>query len=186
MNLSNLPTANRVLGLDFSTRSLAYCVFNGAPVEWGKVNFAGADIYERMLDASKKSQALADMLDFDYVASEGPVRVNSQDTLIKMSLVLGAILPEFLRVTPNLKLVKPMTWQSYIGNKPFKRADLLALKKEITGKSDSWYRAEGRRRRKQFTMDYFNERWPYMDLDDDDISDSAGVSLTAFYELTGR
>jgi Holliday junction resolvasome RuvABC endonuclease subunit len=178
--------ADRVLGLDFNTKSLAFCVFDERPVEWGKIYFDGADIYARMLEASKKSEALANRLEFDYVACEGAVRVNSQDTAIKMSLILGSILPSFLRKTTNLKLIKPIAWQSYIGNKPATKATKAAIKKANPDKSVSWVAAESRRRRKQYTLDFFNERWDDMKLTDDDVADACGLAYTGYHELTER
>lgn len=179
--------ADRVLGIDFSTRSLAFCIFaDGRPQEWGKIHFYGDDIYTKMLDASKKSQALAERLEFDYVASEGPVRVNSIDTLIKMTLVLGAVLPQFLRINSNLKLIKPLTWQRYIGNKPATKDVLAKIRRENPGRSASWVKTEARRRRKQFTIDFINGKWYDMNLTDDDVADACGIAFAAYNELTER
>lgn len=50
MNLASLvkTKAYRVLGIDASTNSVAFCLMeNNIPIKWGKIEFAGADIYEK-------------------------------------------------------------------------------------------------------------------------------------------
>ncbi len=43
--------ANRVLGIDASTNSVAFCLMEGdKPIRWGKVEFNGADIYEKIYE----------------------------------------------------------------------------------------------------------------------------------------
>jgi hypothetical protein len=47
--------ANRVLGIDASTNSVAFCLMeNDQPLKWGKIEFAGSDIYDKILDAKNK------------------------------------------------------------------------------------------------------------------------------------
>ncbi len=47
--------ANRVLGIDASTNSVAFCLMeNDQPLKWGKIDFVGADIYEKIYDAKVK------------------------------------------------------------------------------------------------------------------------------------
>ena len=48
MSLASLYKVNqsRVLGIDASTHTIAYCLFDGkTPVEWGEINFDGGNIY---------------------------------------------------------------------------------------------------------------------------------------------
>jgi hypothetical protein len=73
------PKASRVLGIDSSTNSFAFCVFDGRPIRWGKVDFYGATIYDKVLDAHKKSKAVRDLVDIDYICIESAI----------MSLCLG-------------------------------------------------------------------------------------------------
>ena len=47
--------ANRVLGIDASTNSVAFCLMeNDQPLKWGKIEFEGSDIYDKILDAKIK------------------------------------------------------------------------------------------------------------------------------------
>ena len=43
--------ANRVLGIDASTNSVAFCLMEGdKPLKWGKIEFTGSDIYEKIYE----------------------------------------------------------------------------------------------------------------------------------------
>ena len=57
MTLASLikTKANRVLGIDASTSSIAFCLMeNNIPIKWGKINLVGNDIYEKIYDAKIK------------------------------------------------------------------------------------------------------------------------------------
>lgn len=185
----NKTKASRVMGIDASTHSLAFCVFyNRKPVRWGKINFAGSDVFERIRDASGKVRALAEEFDVDYIAMEGAILANNRnvDVTIKLSLMYGAILAELLRGRAKVVQVKPTEWQNYIGNKVFSKLEKEQLKKDFPGYSASWYTTKTREIRKQRTMDYFNKKWPLMKLTDNDVGDSAGIAYFAYYKLTAR
>lgn len=182
--------ANRVMGIDASTYSLAFCVFyNRRPERWGKIEFEGADVFERIRDAGKKLHAVADTFDnVGYIAMEGAILANNRnvDVTIKLSLMYGAILSELLRHDAEVVHIKPSEWQNYLGNKNFTKAEKEALKLEIPGKSASWYSNEIRTRRKQRTMDFFNEKWPDLKLTDNDVGDSFGLSYFGYHKKTSR
>ena len=49
--------ASRVLGIDASTSSVAFCLIEGdKPVKWGKINLVGNDIYEKIYNANMKAE----------------------------------------------------------------------------------------------------------------------------------
>ena len=78
--------AYRVLGIDASTNSIAFCLMeNNMPIKWGKIEFVGADIYEKIYDAKCKVHAMLTELKSDYIAVEGAVLVRSPDAVIKLS-----------------------------------------------------------------------------------------------------
>jgi hypothetical protein len=91
-----------------------------------------------------------------------------------------------MRKNVKVVTVKPLEWQSFIGNPNFKVAEKNALKIEFPNKSVSWYSSKVREIRKQRTMDYFNKKWPHMALTDNDVGDSAGIAYFAYYRLTTR
>ncbi len=86
MTLADLvkTKANRVLGIDASTNSIAFCLMeNDKPLKWGKINFVGQDIYEKIHDAKIKTSSMLDELKSDYIAVEGAILVRSPDAVIK-------------------------------------------------------------------------------------------------------
>lgn len=181
--------ASKVMGIDCSTHSLAFCVFyNRRPVKWGKIIFNGSNIWERLADASSKLRAVADDFDVDYIVFESAIlaKVKNADTTIKLSMVYGACIAELMRTGTQVVTVKPLEWQSYIGNTNFTKTQKDALKLEVPGKSASWYSGEIRGRRKQRTMDYFNAKWPHLNLTDNDVGDSFGLAHFGYYKLTKR
>lgn len=181
--------AKRVMGIDCSTNALAYTIiWNRRPVQWGKINFEGEDVFARLHDAADKLRAVKDEFDVDYIAFEGAImaKVRNPDVTIKLAMVYGACIAELMRKNVKVITVKPLEWQSFIGNKNWTKAQKDSLKNEMPGRSVSWYSGEIRKRRKQFTMDYFNEKWPHMNLTDDDVGDSCGLAYFAYNALTKR
>jgi len=181
--------ASRVMGIDCSTHSLAFTIFyNRRPIQWGKINFEGADVFERLEDAANKLRAVKDEFEVDYIAFESAIlaKTKNADVTIKLAMVYGACIAELMRKGVKVVTVKPLSWQSYIGNPNFKVAEKNALKIEYPGKSVSWYSTKVRELRKQKTMDYFNKKWPHMELTDNDVGDSAGIAYYAYYMLTTR
>jgi len=188
MSLAKLAKtkANKVLGIDASTASVAFCLFeDGKPVKFGKLPIEGADIYEKIKDANTKARVIASLVEPDYVAVESAIMVRSADAGLKIAMIVGAILAQLLRPHTKVMTVAPVQWQSFIGNKNPTKADKAALEKEIPGKSVSWYKAEMRNRRKQKTMDYFIKNYE-VDVTDNDVGDSMGIAYYAYKNLTER
>lgn len=170
------------MGIDASTNTIAFCLMEGkTPIKWGEINFTGSDVYDRILDAKKKLRAFRDLLDYDYVALEAAVMVRSAQTGLKMAYVFGAILGELLKDGIDVIEVHPITWQSYIGNKNFTKAEKDAVRKEFPGKSENWYKAKIREKRKQRTMDFVKTLG--VSTTNDNVADSVGVAWYAVNEL---
>lgn len=185
----NKSTASRVMGIDCSTHSLAFCVmYNRKPIKYGKINFEGADVFERLADAANKVRAIKDEFDVDYIAFEGAImaKVKNPDVTIKLAMVYGACIAELMRKGVKVVTVQPLTWQSYLGNPNFKKAEKDKLKLDFPGKSTVWYSSKVRELRKQKTMDFFNKKWPEMALEDNDVGDACGIAYFAYYNLTAR
>lgn len=179
------PKASTVMGIDASTNSLAFCIMReGEPIKWGEIFFQGADVDERMLSAKRRTRALAEEFKVDYVAIEKVVKVKSAEVAIKMSYVVGQIIGELLDAgAKQVHQVYPITWQSYIGNNNFTRAETAALKADNPGRSASWLAAKRRSIRKQRTMDFFNTKFG-LELESDNVGDAFGLSWYASRELT--
>lgn len=181
--------AARVMGIDCSTKSLAFCIFyNRRPVKWGKILFEGSTVFDRLKDASQKTQALMHEFDVQFIAMEGAILATNKNVrvTIDLSLVYGAVLAQLLFGPAKVIHVTPLEWQRAIGNPPFSPAETKQLKIDLPGKSASWYTAEKRRRRKQRTMDFINKKWPGMKITDDDVGDACAIAYYAYSSLTRR
>lgn len=181
--------AARVMGIDCSTKSLAFCIFyNRKPVTWGKVLFEGATVFDRLKDASQKVQALMYEFDVDFIAMEGAILANNKNVrvTIDLSLVYGAVLAQLLFGRAKVIHVSPLEWQRAIGNPPFTRVETTKMKDDFPGKSASWYTSKKRSIRKQRTMDFINGKWPLMNITDDDVGDACAIAYYAYNSLTRR
>jgi len=178
--------ANRVLGIDASTNSVAFCLMkDDKPVKWGKVEFKGADIYEKIYDAKIKMHAMLPELESDYIVVEGAVFVRSPDAVIKLSYVYGVVIAELMSTGAKVMTISPTSWQAHIGNKNPTKAEKDKLKFENPGYAESWYKNKMREMRKQRTVDYFNKKYN-LSLDDFDVADAFGIAHYSNTVLTER
>ena len=184
MSLAKLvkPQANRVLGIDASTNSFAFCLMHEKnAVKWGEVKFEGSDVYERILDAKRKIKSFKNELDFDFVVMEAAISVKSVATGIKMAYVFGVIMSELLDDNIEVVEVHPITWQSYLGNKNYTKAEKDAIRSEFPDKSDNWIKGKIRERRKQRTIDFARNLG--IKTESDNVADAAGIAWYAVNEI---
>ena len=142
MKLADLvkTKANRVLGIDASTNSVAFCLMeNDKPLKWGKINFVGQDIYEKIHDAKIKTSSMLEELKSDYIAVEGAILVRSPDAVIKLSYVYGVVIAELMSTGASVITISPSSWQAYIGNKNPTKEEKAAIRVKNPGYADSWY-----------------------------------------------
>ena len=151
------------------------------PVKWGEIDFDGGDIYQRILDAKRKIKAFKKELDTDFVVIEAAISVKSVHTGIKMAYVFGAIMGELLSDNMQVVEVHPITWQSYIGNKNFTKAEKLAVKNEFPGKSETWYKGKIREIRKSKTIRFASSLG--IKTESDNVADAAGIAWYAVNEI---
>lgn len=178
--------ASRVLGIDASTNSVAFCLMeNNKPIKWGKIEFSGADIYEKVYDAKLKTHAMLEELKSDYIVVEGAVLVRSPDAVIKLSYVYGVVIAELMSTGAKVITISPTAWQAYIGNKNPTKDEKLKLKIEYPGYAESWYKNKMRNIRKQRTVDYFNNKYN-LSLSDFDVADAFGIAHYSNTVLTER
>jgi Holliday junction resolvasome RuvABC endonuclease subunit len=188
MTLASLKKtqANRVLGIDASTNSIAFCLMeNDVPLKWGKINITGNDIYEKIYDAKVKMSVMLDELKSDYIVVEGAILVRSPDAVIKLSYVYGVVIAELMSTGAKVITISPTAWQAYIGNKNPTKDEKAAIRLKSPGYADSWYKTQIRNMRKQRTVDYFNKKYR-LSLDDFDVADSFGIAHYANKVLTER
>ena len=188
MKLSSLikTQANRVLGIDASTNSIAFCLMeNDIPLKWGKIELSGMDIYEKIYDAKLKMSVMLDELKSDYIVVEGAILVRSPDAVIKLSYVYGVVIAELMSTGAKVITISPTAWQAYIGNKNPTKDEKAAVRVKNPGYAESWYKTQLRNMRKQRTVDYFNSKYN-LSLEDFDVADSFGIAHYANKVLTER
>ena len=188
MKLADLvkTKAHRVLGIDASTNSVAFCLMeNDKPLKWGKIEFTGSTIYEKIYDAKKKMHAMLDELKSDYIVVEGAVLVRSPDAVIKLSYVYGVVIAELMASGADVITISPTAWQAYIGNKNPTKAEKEALKKQFPGYAESWYKTKMRGVRKQRTVDWVNTKFG-ITITDFDVADAFGIAYYSNTVLTER
>jgi len=184
MSLAKLAKSkhSKVLGIDASTNSIAFCLMNDKkPVKWGEIIFEGSDVYERILDAKQKIRSFKRELDTDFVVIEAAISVKSVATGMKMAYVFGAIMGELLSDNVEVVEVHPITWQSYLGNKNYTKAEKEAIKNEFPDRSDNWIKGKIRERRKQRTIDFV--RTLGIQTESDNVADAAGIAWYAVNEI---
>ena len=188
MKLADLvkTKAHRVLGIDASTNSIAFCLMeNDVPLKWGKVDLQGNDIYEKIYDAKKKMSVMLEELRSNYIVVEGAVLVRSPDAVIKLSYVYGVVIAELMSTGAKVITISPTAWQAYIGNKNPTKDEKAGIRLKHPGYADSWYKNQIRNMRKQRTVDYFNYKYN-LELNDFDVADSFGIAHYANKVLTER
>jgi Holliday junction resolvasome RuvABC endonuclease subunit len=188
MNLASLvkSKANRVLGIDASTTSIAFCLMeNSVPIKWGKINLAGQDIYEKIYNAKVRMNLMLKELKSDYIAVEGAILVRSPDAVIKLSYVYGVVIAELMSTGAKVITISPSSWQAFIGNKNPTKDEKSIIRLENPGYADSWYKNQLRNMRKQRTVDYFNKKYN-LNVIDFDVADSFGIAHYANKVLTER
>ena len=188
MKLASLikTKANRVLGIDASTSSIAFCLMeDDVPLKWGKINLVGEDIYEKIYDAKNKMSIMLEELKSDYIVVEGAILVRSADAVIKLSYVYGVVIAELMSTGASVITISPSSWQAYIGNKNPTKEEKAAIKIKNPGYAESWYKNQLRNMRKQRTVDYFNKKYN-LNVTDFDVADSFGIAHYANQVLTKR
>ena len=188
MKLADLvkTKAHRVLGIDASTNSIAFCLMeNDQPLKWGKIDLSGMDIYEKIYDAKKKMSLMLDELKSDYIVVEGAILVRSPDAVIKLSYVYGVVIAELMSTGAKVITISPTAWQAHIGNKNPTKFEKDEIRFKNPGYADSWYKNKLRAMRKQRTVDYFNTKYN-LELDDFDVADAFGIAHYSNTVLTER
>jgi len=182
----NKIKAKKIIGIDASTNSLAWAVFDdGKPFNCGEVMFTGADVFERIRDAKWKVRALveAGILQGDYVVIEKAIMVRNVETAISLAYVFGVIIGELMELNPQVHKVAPISWQTGIGNPNLKTDEKAKIQKDFPNKSKSWYQNKGREIRKARTLE-IARKYFVIPSGSDNIGDAVGLALFASKTLT--
>ena len=188
MNKTTKP--KYICAIDASTNSFAFALFNTEHSKFGKslgtigkIYFEGDDIYQKVIDAGKKTKAFFDLYHPEAIVIEHTVFMNSPKTAADLALVQGAILGAAGQAgTKTIGKVSPITWQNYIGNKKLSKEEQLDIKNKNPGKSISWYKTYERNLRKQKTINFININYN-KNITDNDVADACGIGHWAVNNL---
>ncbi len=175
ININN-NAPHRVCSIDASTNSIAFGIFyNNQLKTFGKLNFDGTNIYEKIGDAFVKTKGLFSLYEIDAVVIEHTVFMNSPKTVSDLALVQGSILAAMWSCgVKEIGSVSPITWQNYIGNKRFTKEEKLIMRRNNPNKSESWYKAQEREIRKEKTIRFINVQYD-KNITDNDVADACGI-----------
>jgi Holliday junction resolvasome RuvABC endonuclease subunit len=182
IKLDEILRPDNYCAIDASTNSLAFAMFEkGELITYGKIRFAGRNIYEKLGDASRKTKAFFDRLPTDNIVIEHTIYMNSPKTVSDLALVQGALLGAAAQAGVRLAgSINPIAWQTYIGNGKLTTQEKQLIRSDNPGKSASWYKSHERDFRKQKTIRFVNVAYD-LNVDDHDIADAIGVGHYAFH-----
>ena len=171
------PKPKRICSIDASTNSIAFAFFNNDELESvGKINFVGANTYQKVCDAALKSQVFFELYGVpESVVIEHTVFMNSPKTAADLALVQGAVLGAMgVAGVSQIKSINPIAWQTFIGNGRLTTPEKQAIRLENPGKTDSWYKNNEREFRKQRTIRFINTIYD-KNISDNDVADAVGI-----------
>lgn len=172
----------RILGIDHSTQTLAFSLCVDGKIEyWGEIPLVGKDVFERLGDLHKKLATRFEFEKIDIVAIEKTTRVNSMDVAIKMGFVAGCIMGYFSARNIKICEIAAISWQAGTSKPTFTRAEMANFKKNVPGKSASWYKGEARKIRKQRIIDWVAGTFK-IDAPSD-AADAISLSFHAYQKL---
>jgi Holliday junction resolvasome RuvABC endonuclease subunit len=149
------PGFTRVMGIDASSQSFAYAVFdNQKPEEWGIVKYAGKDRYLRAVDSYYKVKSLMDRIDVEYILQEQAVGSVNQKTGLILAQAYGVTMPILIENSEQYDMVSPNEWQALLGKKILTPTQ---IKKEFPNESASFYTNKARELRKMRNLDWVRE-----------------------------
>lgn len=176
-----------VMGIDTSTKSLAYCIYNeaGVPVEWGEILFEGSKVFERLAEGKRRVESVFEgRPEVDCIYFESAVFIQNKKTVVLMAMALGAIMSTLVKPGVEVDDVTPPTWQNFISNKAFTKAEKAELKKEFPDKSDSWRQTKMREIRKDRTRQWVKGKFG-IDVESDNVSDAIAIGHFGWCEVNG-
>jgi len=166
-----------ICAIDASTNSMAFAFYSNTKItQYGKLNFKGDNIYEKVIDATAKVKAFFEHYDqINSIIIEHTVFMNSPKTAADLALVQGAIIGGAgLAGIKIIGRVSPITWQSFLGNKKLTKEEQIKIRSVNPNKSASWYKSYERDFRKRRTIKLLEIIYD-KEIHDYDVADAAGI-----------
>lgn len=178
--------ANVVLGLDTSTQSVAWCLYDATgPVRWGEVSFVGKNAFERIADAQSKVRTVFKDVKPDVILFEAAAYIQNKQTVILLAMALGNILGAVTHPGTQVYSVPAITWQTVVGNPIFTKQEKEDLKKQFPDKSAVWLKDEMRRMRKERTAQLVETNYG-IKSDNDNLTDAIMIAEYGYKTYGGK
>lgn len=174
--LAQLKKPKKILGLDASTNTVAFCLYSEAgPEKWGEIIFQGNTVFERLADAQKKIPGALLKYDYDMIVFESAIFVQNKKTVVMLAYAFGAIVGSLTKRGTVVEEIPPITWQNAIGNKALTKQEKEDIKNANPDKSKSWYDSKFRETRKQKTIDFVKTNFN-INVPNDNVSDAIAIA----------
>ena len=176
--ISKIAAPNDFCCIDASTNSMAFAYFvNKELKSYGKINFAGNTIYDKLGDTAQKTRSFFQVYPTETIVIEKTIFANSPLVAANLALSQGALIGAAKSGgVQNVYGVTPIAWQSFIGTRLLTSDEKSAIKKKNPGKSNSWYKNQEREKRKNKTIFTVNTEFN-IDINDNDIADACGIGM---------
>ena len=172
-----------VMGIDSSTTGLAFAIIkDGKLVKWGKVNFDGDGVFDRLINGQNYVRSISDEFDIDVLYFESAVFVQNKRTVVLLAMALGALIPAIIKPGVKVYDIAPIVWNNAIGNGSVTKAEKQAIREEFPGKSDSWYQSKQRAIRKDRTRQWVKNKFG-VDIEIDDVTDAIAIGYVGWEKL---
>lgn len=184
--LDNKKTYASIMGVDMSSKTIAYSLFCNND-EWklkqrGKIEIIGETTFEKCGDVVEKFSGLVKVLKPEMIIFESSTYVNNNAVMKQLSMVFGAAAGAASRYGIEVLDIPPVTWQSYIGNPPNSKKYKQQFIVDNPGITDSKAKVLMREERKNRTIDFVVKNIG-VEPEDDDIADAICVGYYAVKNL---
>jgi Holliday junction resolvasome RuvABC endonuclease subunit len=166
------------MALDCATTNTGLAVFyDGELVDYGKLYFEGDTQHEKCASAAILIYGYLTDRKVDAIVIESSFVSFNPNVATNLAMSHGAVIgAAALTGVDAIGSVGPLQWQSGIGNPqltPKEKSDIMAT---YQGKTTSWYKAQGRKVRKERTISIVNDYFG-IDTRDNDVADAIGIGL---------
>lgn len=171
---------NNFCSIDASTNNMAFAYFiNGQLKNYGKINFSGEKIYEKLGDTAQKVKSFFSVCPTEIILIEKTIFANSPLVAANLALSQGALVGAAkLGGVNKVYGVTPIAWQSFIGTRLLTTDEKNVIRQKNPGKSNSWYKNQEREKRKNKTIFTINNEFD-INVSDNDIADACGIGMYA-------
>lgn len=164
--------SKKVMGVDCSSKSFAFSLFKGEKLfYYGEVFFDDITLDPRMGAANDKMRAVRKLFgEVDEIYYESPVYIQNKQTVIALSMMLGAALSPFLNEKTKTFRTHPIVWQRDM-NPALTKFEKDKIKSAHKDKSASWVKEAIRKEHKARSIKKANDMFG-TSVTSDNVSDA--------------